>query len=171
MSKKNVLSKPNAIKEFDKIVEEFNFNISTETKEKIINMRVNNIDMSTSSESAEADSFISKIMAGRIKYDEENKKIVLVLKNPIVTGENKDIITNDIRFGKFTRAMQMGIKAEDKGKSKRVNLNEINFATMDDPKVNAVIMAMTGLSSIEVLMQTELQEFNDLKMIGQYYLN
>ncbi|GAH17562.1 unnamed protein product [marine sediment metagenome] len=49
--KKNVLSQENAVKEFDKIVEEFNFNISTETKEKIIKMKVNNIDMSTSQES------------------------------------------------------------------------------------------------------------------------
>ena len=166
---KNVLSKENAIAEFNKIVEEFNFNISTETKEKIVNMRINNIDMSTSQESAEADAFIGKIMAGRIKYDEESKKIVLVLNDLIESSDGK--IIEDVRFGKFTRAMQMGIKAQEKGKTVRVTLNEINFRTMSDAKCNAVLMAMTGISDPKVINSMEIQEFNDLTMIAGYFFS
>ena len=169
--KKNKLSRESAIAEFNQIVEEFNFSISTETKEKIINMKVNNIDMSTSQESAEADIFISKIMAGRIKFDAEEKKIVLVLKDPIKTGADNETVTHDFRFGKFTRAMQMGIHAEEKGKKVRVTLNEINFRTMSDAKANAVLMAMTGISSLEILNKLSIQEFNDLSMIGGYFFS
>lgn len=166
---KNVLSKENAIEEFNKIVEEFNFNISTETKENIVKMRVNNIDMSTSQESAEADSFISKIMAGRIKFDEEKKKIVLVLNDLIEATDGS--IVDSVSFGKFTRAMQMGIKAEERGKTVRVTLNEINFRTMSDAKCNAVLMAMTGISDPKILISMEIQEFNDLTMIAGYFFS
>jgi hypothetical protein len=165
----NKLSKKSAIAEFETMREEFNFNISTETKDKVIKMRVNNIDMSTSQESAEADTFISKIMEGKIKYDGDSKKIIYVLNDPIITGNDGETITTDFRFGKFTRATQMGIKVKEQGKEVRVNLNEINFRTMSDPKCNAVLKAMTGVSDDSILNGIEVQDFNNLAMIAGYF--
>lgn len=160
--KKFKLAKDAATSEFNNIVEAFNFNISTEAKERIVKMKINSIDMETSSELVEADSFIQKIMTGKIKFDEERTEIVYTPKNPIITGENDEIITPEFRFGKFTRAKQIASK---------VPLNKCNFATLEDDKQNSLLMALTGISDDGILNSLEIQDFNDLRMIGGYFFN
>lgn len=160
--KKFKLAKEAATAEFDRIVEAFNFNISTEAKERVMTMNINNIDMTTSSELVEADSFIQKIMMGRIKFDEENCEIVYVLPEPMKTGENGAVVTREFRFGKFTRAKQ---------KASKVKLNECNFATLDDEKQDALLMAMTGISDSSILGELDIPEFNDLRMVANYFFN
>lgn len=169
--KKFKLSRENAVNEFNRIVEEFNFSISTDTKERIVTMKINNIDMETTQEMAEADYFILKIMAGKIKYDEDRKKIVVSLSSPVEIGDESPVIT-EMAFGKFTRATQKAIRVENnKGKRVPVQLNEINFGTMEDKKADAVLMAMTGTSDIRVLNGLEIQDYNDLKMVGGYFFS
>lgn len=160
--KKNKMAKEAATAEFNRIVEHFNFNISTEAKERIITMKVNSIDMQTSQELVEADSFIQKIMAGRIKFDEEKKEIVYVLKDSIKTGEDGQVVTSEFRFGKFTRARQ---------KSSGVPLNECNFATLADEKQDSLLMALTSVSDPSILNALDMPEYNDLRMIGGYFFN
>ena len=172
LEKKNKLAKEAATAEFNRIVECFNFSISTEAKEKLITMKVNNIDMQTSQELNDADFFIQKIMSGRIKFDEDNKKIIYVLSDPIVTGNNNETLTNELKFGKFTRVIQKSIRIEnEKGKRVPINLNEINFGTMNDSKCDAVLMAMTGISEIEIFNNMDVQAISDLKMIGGYFFS
>lgn len=170
--RKNKLAKEAATAEFNRICEEFNFNISTEAKERVISMKINNIDMTTNQELADADAFISKIMAGRIKFDEEKKQIVYVLQEPILTGADKSIKTTEFRFRKFTRSMQKSTKVEnEKGKMVPVQLKEINFATMDDDKADAVMMSMTGISDVAIINGLEIQEYNDMRMIAGYFFS
>lgn len=169
--KKFKLSRENAVNEFNRIVEEFNFSISTDTKERIVTMKINNIDMETTQEMAEADYFISKIMAGKIKFDEDRKKIIVSLSSPVEIGDESPVVT-ELAFGKFTRATQKAIRVEnEKGKRVPVQLNEINFGTMEDKKADAVLMAMTGTSDIRVLNGLEIQDYNDLKMVGGYFFS
>jgi hypothetical protein len=158
--KKFKLSKENATAEFNKIVEEFNFNVSTELKSSIMSMKLNGVEYSAQQEFVTADSFIQKIMQGRIKYDEENRQIVYVLKEP-VKGSDAETV-KEFRFGKFTRAIQ---------KSTKVPLNECNFQTMKDDQQDSVIMAMTGVSDEAVFGNLEISEFNDLRMIAGYFFN
>lgn len=156
------LSKENATQEFNKIVEMFNFNISTEVKERIVKMNLNGIEMQTTAgaEMVQADSFIQKIMQGNIKLDEEKKQIVYVLRSPIQSGESEPI--KEFRFGKFTRKMQLASK---------VKLNECNFAILDDEKQTDLLMAMTSVSDAKIFGELEIPEFNDLRMIAGYFFN
>lgn len=168
--KKYSLSLENASKEFDRIVEAFGFNISTEARERIVKMKINSIDMETSQELSDADAMVQKIREGRIKFDEEKTEIVYVLPHPIKTGEGGAVSTPEIRFGEFTRAKQKAVKAQNaKGNSERVQLNEMNFGTMDDDKQDAVLMAMTGISDYEILNKLTITAFNDLRMIAGYF--
>jgi len=48
--KKFKLSKENATAEFNKIVEEFNFNVSTELKSSIMSMKLNGVEYSAQQE-------------------------------------------------------------------------------------------------------------------------
>jgi len=154
------LSKESATAEFNRIVEEFNFNISTEAKERIVTMKMNGIDMQTSQELIEADSFIQKIMAGRIRFDEENKQIVYTLRDPAKSGEGPAI--SEFRFGKFTRSMQLASK---------VPLNRCNFTTMTDEEQTNLLRAMTGVSDDGYFASITISEFNALRMIGGYFFN
>jgi len=170
--KKFKLSKESATAEFNKMVEEFNFSISTEVKERIVTMKVNNVDMQSSSEMADADAFIDKIMTGRIRFDEDKKKIVVVLKDPVYTGNDNSIRTDEISFGKFTRVTQKSIKWEnEKGKRVPVSLNEINFGTMPDEMADAVLQAMTGISDIRILQEIDIPTYNDLRMVAGYFFS
>lgn len=169
---KNQLSRESAFNEFNNIVEHFNFTISTEVKEKIVSMNINNIDMTTTQEGAEADYFIQKIMSGKIKFDEDSKKIVVNLNDPIKTGNaGEEEVTSSVSFGKITMATIRMISYEEKGKKKRVNLKDINFALMDDVKSVAVLKGMTGISQDAVFMNMQPQDFNDLKMVGGYFFS
>lgn len=168
----NKLSKENAFKEFNKIVEKFNFSISTEVKEKIISMNVNNIDMTTTQEGAEADYFIQKIMSGKIYLDEESGKIAINLNDPITVGEGENATAvKTMFFGKITMATIKMIKYTEKGKQKRVNLKDINFPLMDDNKAIAVLKGMTGISDDRVFNELQPQDYNDLRMVGGYFFS
>lgn len=157
--KKFKLTKDNATAEFNRICEEFNFNISTEVKKSIVTMNLNGIDMRSDSEFIQADSFIQKIMQGLIRFDDEAKQIVYTPRNPIKTEAGN---ISEFRFGKFTRSMQ---------KATKVELNRCNFATMKDAEQDSVIMAMTGLCDDAVLGNLSVAEFNDLRMIAGYFFN
>jgi len=158
--RKFALSKENATKEFDSIVSAFGFNISTDAKERIVKMTINSIDMETSQELSDADAMIQKIMEGRIKFDEEKTEIVYNLKKPVSTGENGEVSTNEIRFGEFTRAKQKG---------SGVPLNECNFGTLPDEKMEVLLMALTGISDPSLFNKLNVTSFNDLRMIGGYF--
>jgi len=157
--KKFKLTKENATLEFNRIVEAFNFNISTEAKKRLVTMDINGISMSTNQELIEADSFIQKIMTGRIKFDDDNTEIVYTPAAPIKT--EAETIT-EIRFGKFTRGKQKACK---------VPLNRCNFTTMTDEEQDSVIMAMTGISDAAILNALEIPEYNDLRMIAGNFFN
>lgn len=162
------LSKENAIREFDQIMEAFGFNISTETKERILTMKINSIEMQTSQELNEADSVIMRIMEGIISFDPESTEIIYKLKKPISTGENSEIKTSEIRFGQFTRAKQKSISSGKNGE--KISLNQINFSTMADEQQDAVLMAMTGISDCAILNGLSITQYNDLRMIAGYFL-
>lgn len=160
--KKFKMARENATAEFEKIVDAFNFSISTETKERIVKMDLNNIPMQFAQDVVEADAFIGKIMTGRIKFDAEKCEIVYELKTPIFTGEENKVRTNEFRYGKFNRAKQM---------ASGVPLNKCNFATLPDKDQNKLLMAMTGISDDKILMALDIPDFSDLRMIGGYFFN
>lgn len=157
--KKFKLTKDNATAEFNRICEEFNFNISTEVKKSIVTMNLNGIDMRSDSEFIQADSFIQKIMQGLIRFDDDKKEIVYTPRNPIKI-ESGNI--SEFRFAKFTRSTQ---------KATKVPLNRCNFATMTDEEQDSVLMAMTGTVDDSVLGKLSIAEFNDLRMIAGYFFN
>lgn len=161
-AKKFKLSRENATAEFNRIVEAFNFNISSDLKENIVTMNLNGIEMQ-SKQSAEyigADSFIQKIMQGKITFDEEKKQIVYHQGNIIKLGETDAI--KEFRFGRFTRKMQLASK---------VPINKCNFQIMSDEEQTALLMAMTGVSDESVFGELDISEFNDLRMIAGYFFN
>lgn len=160
--KKYKLTKENATAEFNRIVEAFGFNISTETKERLITMDVNNLKMQMTQELVEADSFISKIMEGKIEFENEKLEIIYKLKTPVKTGENGAVIVSEFRFGKFTRAKQIQSK---------IPLNKCNFALLEDEDQLKLLQAMTGESNTEAFNALSIPEFNDLRMIGGYFFN
>jgi hypothetical protein len=157
--KKFKLTKENATAEFNQIVEAFNFNISTEVKKRLVTMDINGISMSVNQELVDADSFIQKIMIGRIRFDEEAKQIVYALQNPITIGEET---LSEFRFSRFTRALQ---------KATKVPLNKCNFGTMEDKDQDAVLMGMLGQSDERFLNALTIQEYNDIRMIAGYFFN
>lgn len=157
--KKFKLTKDNATAEFNRIVEAFNFNVSTEIKKRLVTMDINGISMSMNQELVGADSFIQKIMIGRISFDEDAKQIVYTLSDPVRAGE---IVVSEFRFGRFTRAMQ---------KASKVPLNECNFATMKDDAQDSILMAMTGQSDERILNALDISDYNDLRMIAGYFFN
>lgn len=167
---KKKLAKEAATAEFNRIVEHFGFTISTEVKDRVVTMNINNVDMVTRQEMADADAFISRIMDGKIRFDEERKQIVYKLPDPITTGEGGSIKTEEFRFGKFTRAMQKSIRYTDEnGKEKPVQLREINFGTMDDAMADAVIMGMAGISDPSIINKLDIPEYNDIRMLCGYF--
>ena len=157
--KMQVLTKENAAKVFEKIVDAFNFNVSTEVKEKIFRANVANVDMQFVNEVNEADAFVSKIMSGKIEFDDEKNQIAYILNRAIKTDDG--IVHSDIRFGRFTRAMQKNCK---------VTLEKCNFATMKDDERDSVLCAMTG-NTVELLNELDITEFSDLCMIGGYFFS
>lgn len=158
---KTVLSKENATNEFKDIVEMFNFTISEEEKKQLITTTVNDQDITISSgkTQTEAEYYIGKIMDGLIKLDREKEEIVYVLKKPVKVG---DVVTKEIRFGELTRGMQLQMK---------IPLSEMNLMAMSDEKINTALMGMTSVSDEAVLVALPLSVFNDLRVIGQYFLS
>lgn len=156
------LSKENALLEFQKMIDCFGFDVSPESTKRVVSMtmEINNLPMSIQQEVADSDAMLQKIMAGAIFFDSENEQIVYTLKRPIKTGQNGEFSTSEFRFGQFTRAKQ---------KATQVPLNQCNFATLDDMKQDALLMAMTGVSDEEILNSLTTGQYNDLRMIAKYF--
>ncbi|MCK5600643.1 hypothetical protein KAR91_02170 [Candidatus Pacearchaeota archaeon] len=160
--KKFKLSKENATLLFNTICDTFGFNISTEAKEQIITMNVNNVEMKLSQDLVDADAFIMRIMEGKIEFDEENEEIVYKLKKPIKTGEGGQVHTSEFRFGQFTRGKQL---------QTGVPLNKMSFSTMPDEDQTKVLQAMTGVSDDSIFMEVTTLQFNDMRMIAGYFFS
>lgn len=159
--KKFKMAKEAATAEFENIIECFGFNVSMESTKRVVSMDINNIPMQIEQEVIDADAFVTKIMKGIISFDEEKEEIVYHLRKPITTTEG-GAITNEFRFGQFTRAKQM---------ASGVPLVKCNFGTLPDKDQNKLIMAMTGISDKEILNKLSTSQFSDLRMLGGYYFS
>jgi hypothetical protein len=159
--KKFKMAKEAATAEFESIVDCFGFNVSMESTKRVVNMDMNNIPMQIEQEIYDADAFVTKIMKGIISFDEESEEIIYHLRKPITTVEG-GTTTTEFRFGQFTRAKQM---------SSGVPLTKCNFGTLPDKDQNKLIMALTGVSDNEILNKLSTAQFNDLRMIGNYYFS
>jgi hypothetical protein len=164
-----VMTRENAIAELNRITKYFGFNISMEVVEQKMTVEMNNMPVHIQQERVDADVFITKIMSGKIKFDDDINKLVLTLNEPITTDTGT---TSEICFGKVTMATVKSIKwTNDKNKTQSVQLKEINFGTMDDKRADAVLMAMSGISDHEIFSNLEITDMLDLKFIGAYYFN
>jgi hypothetical protein len=172
MDNENVLSRESAIAELNRITKYFGFNISMEVVEQKMTVEMNNMPVHIQQERVDADVFISKIMSGKISFNDDTNKIVLKLNEPVMTGGDQAIVTEEISFGKVTMATVKSIKwTNDKNKTQSVQLKEINFGTMDDIKAERVIMAMSGISNDEIFSNLEVGDMQDLKFIAGYFFN
>lgn len=160
--KKYKMSKENALAEFQEMIDCFGFDVSPESTKRVVNMtmEINNLPMSIQQEVADSDAMVQRIMSGAVSFDAENEEIVYKLKKPIKTGSDDATITNEFRFGQFTRAKQ---------KATKVPLNQCNFATLDDDKQDDLLMAMTGVSEQAIFNSLTTAQFNDLRMIAKYF--
>ena len=156
------LSKENAAAEFTRICNEFGFNVSTETKERVITVDLNNTKYTMTQETIEADAFIMKIMEGKIEYNAEKGEIVYKLERPIKTGQDGSVETKQFNFGQFTIAKQKG---------SGVPLNECSFQTLSDEKQKDLLKALTGISDVAIFDHLTVPQFNDLRMVGGYFFN
>ena len=157
--KKFKMAKEAATAEFEQIVECFGFNISIESTNRVVSMNINNIPMQIEQEIIDADAVVTKIMKGIISFDSGTEEIVYHLRKPITTVEG-GTVTNEFRFGQFTRAKQM---------SSGVPLTKCNFGTLPDEDQNKLLMALTGISDEEILNKLSTSQFSDLRMVGSYF--
>lgn len=165
----NVLSRESATAELNRIIKYFGFNISQEIVEQKMTIDMNDMPIHIQQERVDADVFINKIMTGKIKFDDDINKLILTLNEPIKTNTGS---TSELAFGKVTMATVKSIKwSNEKGKTQSVQLKEINFATMDNKKTDAVLMAMTGVSDAEIFSNLEILDYQDLKFVGGYFFN
>lgn len=159
--KKLKLAKEAATAEFERIVDAFGFNVSMESTKRIVNMDINNIPMSIQQEIVDSAAVVEKIMKGVISFDEEKTEIVYKLKTEIKTGENGAVKTKEFRFGIFTRSRQLSCGVE---------LNKCNFSTLPDQDQTKLLMALTGVSDTQIFGALSIPQYNDLRMIGGYFL-
>ncbi len=159
--KKLKMAKEAATAEFERIVDAFGFNVSMESTKRIVNMDINNIPMSIQQEIVDSAAVVEKIMKGTISFDEEKTEIVYKLKNEIKTGENGAVRTKEFRFGVFTRNRQIACGVE---------LNKCNFSTLPDGDQTKLLMSLTGVSDEGIFGELSVPQFNDLRMLGGYFL-
>jgi hypothetical protein len=158
------LSKENAIAEFDRMVDAFNFTVSTEAKRQIVTANINGIDMKMDQELSGIDSFIQKMMIGRIRFDEENKEIVYdLMRNVKASASDEQPAIKEFRFREFSRGMQLSTK---------VPLSKfVGTAQLSDEEWTTVLRAMTGASNDGYFSAITLIEFTDLIMIARYFFS
>ena len=156
----NKLTKENARKEFERIVECFGFYAPEEAKTQKVETEIGGLAISLQQDIEQAGVMIQKIQEGKIEFDEENEVIIYNFGKTIKYGE--DETATEVKFKTFTMGTLKHLK---------IDIKQCNTSNMDTEQRYSVLSAMNSISNDKLYDQLTPSVFQDLWMVAGYFFS